>query len=554
MSTLRALVPAVALALTPFAARAQADSAPAALDRIFARFASRESPGCALGVARDGRVVLERAYGTADLEHDVANAPTTIFEAGSVSKQFTAAAIVLLAQQGRLSLDDDVRKHVPELPDYGQRVRLRHMLNHTSGFRDWGVIAALEGWPRGSRTHTHTHVLDIVQRQRALNFPPGSQYLYSNTNYNLLAIIVDRVSGMPFAEFTRRSIFEPLGMRSTQWRDDYTRIVKGRAAAYEREGDTLRLSMPFENVHGNGGLLTTVGDLLRWNANFDSARVGGRALVEELQRRGRLNNGREIAYAAGLFVRTYRGAPEVAHDGATAGYRAYLARYPAQRLSVALLCNTGEAGQSLARQVVDAFLGDLPRPQVARPAGIPMPAGVLAMRAGLYRNTRTNEPLRLVLRDGKLALGRGPEFVPLSRALYQLAGTEERGVFEDGDDGRPTRLLRLLADGDTIVYEPVPEARPSPEVFAQYAGEYWSDEVPALYAVSAEHGKLMVRDRVGTGTELTPEYADAFNSRMGVVRFSRDAGGRIDGMSLWLGRVRGIRFRKVGAGDCLVRP
>lgn len=553
MSIRRAFLPAFSFLVAPLAAGAQSDTTFARIDRIFARYASRESPGCVLGVAQDGRVILERAYGMANLEHEIPNTPVTIFEAGSVSKQFTAAAIVLLAQQGKLSLDDDVRKHLPELPDYEQRVTLRQMLHHTSGFRDWGVIASLEGWPRGARTHTHAHVLDIVTRQRALNFRAGSQYLYSNTNYNLLAIIVDRVSGMSFAEFTRRHLFEPLGMTSTQWRDDYTRIVKGRAVAYERERDAWHQSMPFENVHGNGGLLTTVGDLLRWNANFDSARVGGHALAAELQRRGRLTSGREITYAEGLFVQTYRGIPEVAHGGATAGYRAYLGRYPARRLSVALLCNAGDANPSLARQVVDGFLGDLPRSDVSPSPAVRLSPEVLATRAGLYRNTRTNEPLRLAVRDGKLTVPGGGELVPLSRSLFQLGGTEERGAFEDGRDGRPTRLLRLLPDGDTLVYEPVAEARPTPEQLGAYAGDYWSDEVPVRYTVSVEGGRLRVRDRLGNGTELTPEYADAFSSRRGMSLFTRDASGRVDAVTLWFGRVRGLRLARVKQGDCLMR-
>src|SRR5918999_6298828 len=176
--------------------------------------------------------------------------PESIIEAGSVAKQFTAAAILLLAQQGKLSLDDQVRKHIPELPDYGAPLTIRHMIHHTSGLRDWGTIAMVEGWPRGSRAHTHDHVLEIVRRQRAINFRPGSEYLYSNTGYNLLAIIVERVSGRSFADFTRTEIFEPLGMTKTQWRDDYARIVKGRATAYAPSSNGFRMNMPFENVHG----------------------------------------------------------------------------------------------------------------------------------------------------------------------------------------------------------------------------------------------------------------------------------------------------------------
>ncbi len=275
----------VALAATAGAAREvlgrQADPSIAAkVDQVFARWTD-QTPGCGVGVSIKGRSVLERAYGMADLEHAVKNAPDTIFEAGSVSKQFTAAAVLLLAREGMLSLDDPVRKHIPELPDYGVPLTIRHMLTHTSGLRDWGNVAGIAGWPRTTRVHTHAHVLDIVSRQRSLNFPPGTRYSYSNTGYNLAAIIVSRVSGESFAEFSQKRIFEPLGMTRTSWRDDYTRIVRGRAIAYSDGRDGFRLNMPFENVHGNGGLLTTVGDLLRWTANFAQPKVGDEGVVRE---------------------------------------------------------------------------------------------------------------------------------------------------------------------------------------------------------------------------------------------------------------------------------
>ncbi|HEX2210786.1 MAG TPA: serine hydrolase domain-containing protein, partial [Longimicrobium sp.] len=250
------VVPLSLLAAT--AAAAQPDLAPR-VDSMFARY-DAQSPGCAIGVAQNGRTLLSRAYGMADLEHDIPNTPETVFEAGSVSKQFTAAAIVLLARQGKLSLDDDVRRWIPEVPDYGTPITLRHLLNHTSGLRDWGTVVQIAGWPRGTRIHTHAHALDVISRQKSLNFAPGEEFLYSNSGYNLLAMVVEKASGVSFAEFSRRELFEPLGMTRTQWRDDFTRVVKGRAQAYVPVDSTWRQQMPFENVVGNGGLLTTVAD------------------------------------------------------------------------------------------------------------------------------------------------------------------------------------------------------------------------------------------------------------------------------------------------------
>ncbi|HYH82172.1 MAG TPA: serine hydrolase domain-containing protein [Longimicrobium sp.] len=540
------IVIALAAGLLGGVAHAQAPAsaeAAARVDGAFARWSSRETAGCAVAVGRNGETVLSRAYGMADLEHDAANSPETVFEAGSVAKQFTAAAVVLLAQRGRLSLDDPVRRYVPELPDHGTPIRIRHVLNHTSGLRDWGTVQEVAGWPRGTRTYTHAHVLDIVGRQRALNFPPGSQYLYSNTGYNLLAILVGRVAGVPFARFTREQIFAPLGMTQTRWRDDYTRVVKGRAIAYEIGSDSApRQQMPFENVHGNGGLLTTVGDLLKWNENLVTGRVGGAALRDELQRQGVLTTGRRIEYAGGLVVTRYRGVPEVSHSGATAGYRAWLARYPDQRLSVAVLCNAAEArAGTLGHRVADLFLpAAAPAPA---PARVAVPRAALAARAGLYRDRRTSEPLRLEFRGGELTLNERP-LVPLSPTRFRL-GDDATVEFEAAPAGTRAALRMIGSDGDTLAFEPVAEWAPAR--LADFTGEYRSEEAEVSYTVAVANGKLVLRRRPNARFDLAPEYADAFTTRDGwVVRFSRDRAGRVTGFGLWLDRVRDLQFRRAG--------
>jgi CubicO group peptidase (beta-lactamase class C family) len=544
---------ALLLALTATIAGAQSpttDSA-TAVDRIFATWNTQQTPGCAVGVARNGQTILERAYGMANLEYDVPNTPATIFEAGSVSKQFTAAAILLLAQQGKLSLDDPVSRYIPELPDYRTPITIRHMLNHTSGLRDWGTVALATGWPRGTRTHTHAHVLDIVSRQRSLNYTPGAEYLYSNTGYNLAAIIVARVSGMSFAEFTRKNLFEPLGMTSTQWRDDYTRIVKNRATAYSRgRQGGWGLEMPFEDVHGNGGLLTTVADLLKWNENFGRPRVGGVAFVRDLQQKGRLNSGRESSYALGLVVGSYRGVPEVSHTGATAGYRAFLARYPDQRLSIAVLCNAANANPSIGQRIADVFLAGQPS-LAARPAGEPgvtLPAEQIAEKAGVYRNLVTNEPLRLAVRDGKLQIDRGPELTPLSRTTFRDANGNV-GTFEFGARGLPAILRIAFSGGDTVSYLLEEAWTPTTADLRQYVGEYSSDEAEADFdVVLDDSGKLVLRGRYDRRIELIPAYRHAFTTSdgPGLVIFRRDARGRVTSMSFGMGRVRDLQFVRVG--------
>jgi CubicO group peptidase (beta-lactamase class C family) len=271
------------------------------VDKIFAQFSKPDSPGCAVGVGIGPATVLTAGYGMADLEHNVPITPTSVFEVGSVTKQFTAAAVLLLAQRGKLSLDDPVRRYIPELPDYGQPLTIRHLLHHTSGLRDWLAVVAVAGWPVSTRVYSQASVLEIIARQRSLNYPPGTAYMYTNSGYTLLAILVDRVGGKSFLQLTRDEIFTPLGMTSTQWRDNFQRIVPNRTIAYTYKTDQkiFETLMPFSNVYGPGGILTTVDDLLKWNRNFTETKIGGPELVAAQLERDKLNDGTTIAYAAG---------------------------------------------------------------------------------------------------------------------------------------------------------------------------------------------------------------------------------------------------------------
>jgi CubicO group peptidase (beta-lactamase class C family) len=530
MRTARAWIAFVLIA-QPLAAQSLTPppDARARVDRRFERFAGR--PGCAVGAAIDGTTVLAAGYGVADLEHGVPITADTVFEAGSVSKQFTAAAVLLLAHQGRISLDDPVRAYVPEVPDYGTAITIRHLIHHTSGLRDWGSVAAIGGWPRGTVARNHDDVLDIVGRQRALNYAPGAEYSYTNTGYNLAAILVGRVAGRSFAEFTREAIFEPLGMSSSSWRDDFRRVVPNRAIAYAPAGASFTLDMPFEHVHGNGGMLTTVGDLLRWAANSTDPKVGGRALVESQVRRGVLTDGRVTDYAAGLVVGAWRGVREISHSGATAGYRGWLARYPDQGLSVAILCNAGDANPTqLGRDVAAIYLeGALPQPPAA-----PAPATVAGLQgmAGLYRNLRTHTAVTAAVEDGRLRLG-GAVFTPVSP-----------DTFVNGDARLVASGSRLRADDGTL-FERVEPANPAASELQVLVGDYSSDEAQATLRVALEGGLLRVQNRPGTWIPLRPTYRDAFAAPgMGVVRFLRDGSGNVTEASVSQDRVWDLRFKR----------
>jgi CubicO group peptidase (beta-lactamase class C family) len=507
------------------------------VDKIFARWTST-TPGCAVGVAVDGEPALLKAYGMADLERDVKNGPDTIFEAGSVAKQFTAAAVLLLAGDGRLSLDDDVRMYVPELPAFDTPVTIRQMITHTSGLRDWGSVVAIAGWPRTTRVHTHAHVLEVAGRQRALNFEPGTRWSYSNTGYNLAAILVARVSGMSFADFTRTRLFEPLNMTRTSWRDDHTRIVRNRAMAYDARPDGFHLEMPFENVHGNGGLLTTVGDLLKWNENFERPKVGDAAFVAALQRPGTFSDGRPHGYGLGLFVGAHRGVRQIDHSGSTAGYVAHLARYPDQHLSVAVLCNATSGGASqAARAVADLYLGDrarTPRPPAAAPG---VSAADLECVSGVYRSVRTGVPLTIERSEAQLR-SNGQALIPLSGTRFVTAARETWAVQSSGG-------LHVVDEFGTLeTYERVPRAAPAIARLRELAGTYTSDEAEAALTVAVEDAGLVVRRRPDAVMKLTPVYADAFSAPgLGTVIFRR-RGGRVTELSISQPRVWDLRFTR----------
>jgi CubicO group peptidase (beta-lactamase class C family) len=490
---------------------------------------------------QSGLTVLSRAYGMADLEHDIPNTPSTIFEAGSVSKQFTSAAIVLLALEGKLSLDDDVRKYVPEVPDYGKTITFRHLMTHTSGLRDWGSVAEISGWGRQNRTHRHAHVLDIVSRQSALNFEPGHEYSYSNTGYNLLAIVVSRVSGMQFAEFSKKRIFGPVGMTSTEWRDDYTRIVKGRSSAYSVRNADVSIMRPIEDVHGNGGLLTTVSDLLLWNRALAEGRLGGSEFVRLMHQQGRLNDGTEITYASGLVVDDFAGVPSVTHTGSTSGYRAFLGRYPEHDLSVAMLCNasnvpTSETGGKIARVYLGGAAKTPPEPREYM-----VPIEALEARVGVYRNARTGIPVDVELHEGRLRVDGRFELVPTGANELQAGAGGPRFVFE----GASVRMFS--EDGEEALFERVERFTPSAGELRAFAGRFYSSDAETELDASVVDSDLVLRRRPDWSVTLAPKYEDAFDAPdFGLVRFRRGPDGRVVELSLRQPRVYDLRFERIG--------
>ncbi len=435
---------AIALALAWLAggvARLPAQSDPlspalaAGIDSVFRRFTMPGSPGCALGIARDGSTVYSKGYGLASVELGVPITPSTVFDIGSVSKQFTALSVVLLAQDGMLSLDDEIQRFIPELPRYARPITVRHLLHHTSGLRDYIDILGWSGISDQAVT-TDQDALDAIVRQRGTNFVPGAEYLYSNSGFFLLSVLVKRAGGESLRDFAARRIFGPLGMTHTQFVNRHDMIVPGKAGSYaDGDGGGFVLAMANWEQTGDGAVNTTVEDLVKWDGNFMSGAVGGPAALKELQTPGVLNDGRSIDYALGLRIDTYRGLRQVSHGGAWAGFRAQLSRFPDRKVTIFTLCNlSSSAPATLASAVADRVLnlGASARAAPARPAVDPRPSGSpspgeLGGLAGVYHSDELLADWRLAVRSDSLFLyaGLGGE-IPLratGRDTFSAYGT-----------------------------------------------------------------------------------------------------------------------------------
>ena len=521
------------------------------IDSIFSAY-NRQTPGCAVAAVDGSRTVLAQGFGMASLEHDLPITPTSAFYAASVSKQFTAFAVAMLAGQGKLSLDDDVRKWLPEVPSFGKTITVRNLIHHTSGLRDYFGLLGMTGWPSDGPV-TERQFLDLVSRQNALNFEPGQRYLYSNTGYVLLSILVKRVSGQSLREFADANIFKPLGMSNSHFRDDHNMLIRNRALAYSmpRPGE-FRLLMPGFDVVGDGGLYTTVEDLAKWARNFDERTVGDSSLSRLILTRGQLNSGTPISYAFGLTSGSFQGQPTVEHGGAYGGYRAHFLRFPELSFAVVMLCNTSNANPAgLSQRVARAMLGSrLSDPPVAA-AGSGIPPAIrltrqqLAPFAGAYWSSAAEQLRRFELRDSVLWLVNGSGLIPIAEnRLRALTGVSYAFNPRPG-----VELEETLPSGEVIAYARRAPARSDAASLASYAGDYFSPELDHRWTIAVENGKLLLHVGAGTQYVVEPVFADAFQTPAGVLRFERAAGGRVTGFTVGAGRVTGFRFvRAAGRG------
>ena len=547
-----AVPPREAAALTHQEVPALPDTLWKKVDQVFA-FIEADAPGCALGVIRDGRLAYGKGYGLANLDWGVPIGTSTVFDIASVSKQFTATAVALLDMDGVLSLDDDVRQWVPELPDYGVTITIRQLLNHTGGLRDYLTLLNLAGFDFANVFDEEDGVRLIV-RQRAPNFEPGSEYLYSNSGYLLLANIVRRASGMSLREFLQDRVFEPLGMSGTSVWDRNTEVLANRATGYSRagtEGWRINHAWNFQ-MGGDGQVITSVEDLARWDANFYEPVLGGQGLLDRLHTRGVLSNGDTISYALGLTLDRYRGLPRVQHGGSWAGFRSQLARFPEQRTSIVIQCNRSDANPgAYATAVADLVLEEVfPEPPPARRAGAPAATvatgaavtevapspEILARWAGAYRHEARPEYRFFVVREGALWLdaGGGTRLVALSDSSFQAPGGGAFLTFSPTPEG-----VRLESSGTTFVR--VPDYKPTAADLAELAGRYHSDELDAVFEIRVDGDRLTLLRPRNEPVPLRPGGPDEFVASGSTLTFLWEEG-RVVGFRVYAGRVTGIEF------------
>ena len=533
------------------------------VDALFGELTQPGSPGCALGVMKDGELIYKQGYGLANLEYDIPITPSTIFHVASMSKQFTGMAVALLADGGRLSLDDDIRQYLPEIPDYGEAITIRHLIHHTSGLRSDLILLISAGW-RLEDVITNADVLELVKMQRNLNFLPGEKFAYGGVGYLLLAELVERVTGQSFAAFCQEEIFEPLGMARTHFHDDYLRVVRNRAYAYYPVDDDH-----YENailtcaLVGGTGLYTTIEDLALWDENFYTAQVGGPPVIEQMHQRAVLSNGEEVDYAFGLMLERYKGREVVVHGGDGAGIHSYMMRCPEAHLSVAILGNHGALkARQLACQVADVYLGDAPAddgPDTTVAEPIEVDEAELRAKAGRYYDAETAAYVDVEFNDGRLQIW-GYDLAPVSRHSFVFVAAPEASA--EFAPATPTGPAQVLVDtgANRTRYARAEMVRPTPEALRAYTGRYHSPELAVYWTITLDDDELVVQRKRQGRSSLTPIIADVFSdgwmgpilhsaAKPATLAFERDASDAVSGFRLSDsgGRVCNVAFIKQDA-------
>ena len=530
------------------------------VDSIFSKYNNLESPGVAISVIKDGEVILKKGYGSANLEHQVPIDPSSsVFNIASVSKQVTAFAALLLAEQNKLSLDDDVRKHLPELPEFGKIIKLRHLANHTSGMRSDLQLLGMAGWRPGD-VIAKENILQILYRQKELNFEPGEDFQYSNSGFILLAEVVAKVSGKTFTEFINENIFKPLQMNDSFFIHHRQEVVKNIAYPYQYGQGKYWKNDTNMGHTGSTGLFTTIADFSKWALNFRQPKVGSKKIIDEMNTLGILNDGQTFGYSLGQFVEEYKGLKHIQHGGSAAGYVAYLGRFPEQDFAVILLGNSSSInarGKSL--KVADLFLKDHYKDVSSNEHSpknsakhIDIPTTQLDKFSGDYWNDKDYYSRRIYIKNSSLVYSRGigneSLLTPISKTEFQMEGVsvDLKVRFRTRDR---SKTMHISIDGkETDIFERYTPRQNTSEELKQYIGTFYSGELNTHYIVKVEDGNLVVTHaRIGR-ISLAPAKTDYFTSdgwRFSTLKFERNADDNIVGFRLRSSRVRNMQFKKL---------
>jgi CubicO group peptidase (beta-lactamase class C family) len=528
------------------------------VDEVFMNWDTKNTPGAAVAVVKGGKVIFKKGYGLAHLEYDIPIGPSTVFHIASVSKQFTVFSTLLLEKQGKLSLDDDIRKYIPEVPYFGKTITLRHLASHTSGMRDQWNLLAMAGW-RLDDVITKEHVLKLVSKQKELNFNPGEEYVYCNTGFTLLAEVVARVSGMSFAQYTQKNIFEPLQMRSTLFYDDHEKIVKNRAYSYYQDSTGYKKSVLSYANAGATSLFTTVEDLSQWAINFSALKVGDTSIISKMNTLATLNNGKTFGGALGQFVGKYKGLNEISHGGADAGYRTFLTRFPEEDVSVIVFSNDGAFNSGgIAHKVADIFLKDKIKeePKKEEPKSelntenIILDQKILDSYLGDFELV-PGFVINISSENGKLfgqATGQ-PRLTlsPTADKEFTIKEVNAKVVFISSEDGK-VNLLKLHQGGNIMDAKRMQTFDKTKVNLSDFEGHFYSDELTTGYDFKIKGDKLFATHNRHSDLELNPVKKDYFNGAawfFGQVEFVRDTEGKINGCKVTNGRVRNLHFRKI---------
>lgn len=524
------------------------------VDKLFAKWDSTISPGAALAIIKDGKIIYKRGYGMANLEHNVPITSTSVFRIGSTSKQFTASCIAMLALDGEISLDDDIRKYIPELPKYENPITIRHLIHHTSGIRDYLTLTSIAALP-DDHFFTPEDSVELLARQKGLNFLPGEEHLYSNSGYFLMGEIVKRVSGKSLNDFAQERIFKRLGMRNTHFHDDHTMVVKNRAAGYSPIKGGFRINMTTLNHVGDGGVFTTVEDLSLWDQAFYTNKLG-KELMDLIQTPGTLNSGKKLEYAFGLGIDEYKGLRRVSHGGGFVGFRAQMARFPDQKFTVICLANLGTINPSrLCMQVADIYLADnfkKAEKELAKKKKvktIALSKEEMENKVGNYLDEKIGSWAVISIKKDKLEmLVMRQRFVltPVSKTRF-LALKAPYEMFIDflSDEKGKIQKAKVTVEGEERNLVKAPKLDPlTPAQLKEYAGEYYNDELPVTYRLAVEKKALVFKHKYAPKSKFREMSRDKFTAGWFNIEFVRDKGKKITGFVLGAGRAANIEFVK----------